>query len=130
MTMGRETIHIPSIELQWGEWTAWDELRIDARQGEGVTVPNGRPGVYEVKYIDAEKRLTIGKASDLRMRVKQGLVKGKTSHSSGKRIRAKEDVSQIVVRWAVTDWPAAAEERLHKQHIERFGGLPLYTQHA
>ena len=50
--------------------------------GPGVSNPNGRPGVYEVKRSDhaSDERLYIGKASDLRMRARQGLVKGKEPH--------------------------------------------------
>ncbi|MGH9861982.1 MAG: hypothetical protein ACRD35_01015, partial [Candidatus Acidiferrales bacterium] len=102
----------------------------DARPGTGVKVPNRKPGVYEVKTFDAEERLTIGKASNLRQRVKQGLVKGKTKHSTGKRIGGAEDVSHLLVRWAETDRPAAVEEELHLRHIARFGRLPKYTKHT
>lgn len=124
-----EVIEIPPIQLEWSDWTSWDELEIDARKG-GIRVPNKRPGVYEAKYRDVERRLTIGKASDLRMRVKQGLVKGKTDHSAGERIREHEDTSNIVVRWAITERPATVEEELHKKHIAMFGRLPKYVSHT
>lgn len=128
--MERVEINIPPIVLEWSEWVPWGDLKVDARYGSGVKVPNREAGVYEAKYIDAEERLTIGKASDLRMRIKQGLVKGKVPHSAGKRIRANEDVSGIVVRWAITDWPAAVEEELHRRHRHRFGRLPKYVKHT
>ena len=128
--MEEEVINIPSIVLKWSEWVSWNDLKIDARYGGGVRVPNYWPGVYEVKYRDKEERLTIGKASDLRMRIKQGLVKGKVPHSAGNRIRAHEDVSRITVRWAVTDSPAAVEEELHRRHQAKFGRLPQYTEHT
>lgn len=125
-----EIIKIPRIKIKWSNWTPWDELKIDARGRSGIKVPNKKPGVYEVKYRDAKERLTIGKTSDLRMRIKQGLVKGKTPHSSGERIRAKENTSGIVVRWSITDRPAAIEEELHKRHLTRFGKLPKYVEHT
>jgi excinuclease UvrABC nuclease subunit len=93
-------------------------------------LPNRQPGVYEVGYADADERLTIGKASDLRMRVRQGLVKGKVPHSAGDKIRAREELSRLVVRWAVTSRPAAAEEELHHRHKARFGRLPQYVSHT
>lgn len=124
-----EEVEIPPIVLEWSRWVSWDDLKADARLG-GIKVPNKRPGVYEARYSDAEERLTIGKASDLRMRIKQGLVKGKTAHSAGERIRGKEDVSKIVVRWAMTDRPAAVEEELHKRHLSKFGTLPKYVEHT
>jgi hypothetical protein len=127
---GKELVNIPPIVLEWSDWTAWNDLKIDARGKGGVRVPNGVPGVYEAKYMDADVRLTIGKASDLRYRVKQGLVKGKAQHSSGDKIRDNEDISKIVVRWAVTERPAAAEEELHKRHQAKFGDLPKYTEHT
>jgi excinuclease UvrABC nuclease subunit len=125
----KEEINIPTILLEWSAWVPWDDLKIDVRYGGGVRVPT-EPGVYQVKYRDDEKQLTIGKASDLRMRVKQGLVKGKVPHSAGERIRAHEDVSRIVVRWAVTNRPAAVEEELHKRYQAKFGSLPKYTEHT
>jgi hypothetical protein len=77
-----------------------------------------------------EERLTIGKASDLRMRIRQGLVKGKTPHSAGGGIRTEEDTSKIVVRWAITDRPATVEEELRKRHLDKFGRLPKYVEHS
>jgi len=124
-----ETIKIPPISLKWSDWIFWDDLKVDARK-VGIKVPNKKPGVYEVKYSDIEERLTIGKASDLRMRIKQGLVKGKTPHSAGEKIRDSEDTSRIVVRWAVTDRPAAVEEELHKRYLKRFSKLPKYVEHT
>lgn len=128
--MEDEVITIAPIRLRWSDWIPWDDLKIDARYGGGTRVPSGISGVYEVKYAGADERLTIGKASDLRMRIKQALVKGKVPHSAGKRIRAQEDLSRIVVRWAVTDRPAAAEEELHKKYEAMFGKLPRYTEHT
>ena len=127
--MDIEVIEIPRIELRWSEWYPWNDIKEDARSG-GIKIPNGIPGVYEVRYADSEERLTIGRAADLRMRVRQGLVKGKTKHSSGKAIRANEDVSRLVVRWAATERPSAAEEELHKRYLERFGKMPKYTKHT
>jgi hypothetical protein len=71
--------------------------------------------------------LHIGKASDLRMRIRQGLVKGAVPHSTGKRIHQEEDVSRLVIRWAVTERPGAAEEELHCLYRREFGRLPKYT---
>lgn len=124
-----EQIIIPPIMLSWSNWFPWDSLKTDGRKG-GIKVPNGKSGVYEVKHQDTEERLTIGKASDLRMRVRQGLVKGKTSHSAGERIRDGEDTTKCVIRWATTDRPAAAEEHLHIKYREKFGKLPKYVEHT
>jgi len=117
----KETIRIPPILLEWSKWTAWSSI-------SRVTIPKVA-GVYEVKYADQNKRLTIGKALNLRRRIKQQLVRGK-KHSSGKKILANEDVSRIVVRWATTDRCAAAEEELHEQHRNNFDELPEYTKHT
>ena len=125
-----EIINIESIVLRWSDWVSWDDLKIDARHGGGVRVPNYIPGVYEVKYRDSEERLTIGETLDLRMRIKQGLVKGKTPHSAGSKIRAKEDVSNLVIRWAVTARPAAVEEELHRRYEVEHGEFPKYTKHT
>ncbi|MBA7493319.1 hypothetical protein ES702_03877 [subsurface metagenome] len=125
--MEMELIEIPRIKLEWSNWYSWNDLKEDARSG-GIKIPNYTPGVYEVRYVDAEERLTIGRASNLRIRIRQGLVKGKAKHSSGKLIRENEDVTRIVVRWAVTDRPGAIEEELHRRYLEKYGKLPKYTQ--
>jgi hypothetical protein len=69
-----------------------------------------RASAYEVKLSDhaGDERLYIGTASDLRIRVRQGLVKGKMPHPGGTRIRAEQDLERLVVRWSLTDRPAAA----------------------
>lgn len=125
----KETITIPPVVLQWSEWFSWNNLKLDART-EGVRIPNKVAGVYEVRYNDVEERLTIGKASNLRFRIRQGLIKGKAEHSAGEKIRASEDTSRIVVRWAVTDRPSCVEEDLHKRHVAKFGKLPKYVEHT
>ncbi len=127
--MEKEVIKIPSIELEWNDWVPWDELKVDARGG-GVKIPNKTSGVYEAKYRDTGERLTIGKASDLRMRIRQGLIKGKTLHSAGERIRVNENTSKIVVRWAITHKPGAVEEELHQRYLKKFGRLPKYVEHT
>ena len=71
---------------------------------------------------------TFGKMSDLRMPVRQGLVKGKVPHPGGVQIRTEQDLERLVVRWALTDRPAAAEEELHRAYVRRFGRLPEYVR--
>jgi len=90
---------------------------------------NQLPEVYELEHADHDggERLYIGKAGDLRLRVRQGLVKGKLPHSGGRRIRELEDISRLALRWAKTQRPAAAEEELHRAYRARFGALPAYT---
>ena len=127
--METQDIIIAPIRLEWSEWVSWNALMEDARSG-GIRIPNKKPGVYEVKLKNNLERLTIGKASDLRMRIRQGLIKGKTPHSAGKRIRANENASNIEIRWAETDRPSAVEEELHRAHLNRFGKWPKYTEHT
>ncbi len=123
----KEVVKIPSMTIEWSDWVTWDKLKIDARTGEGVRVPN-ESGVYEVRYRDVEKRLTIGRTKSLRRRIKRGLIKDKGKHSAGKKILASEDTSRILVRGAVTDRPAAVEEELHKRYYKKFSELPKYTE--
>ena len=127
--METQILKIESIRLEWCEWVKWEDLKVDARRG-GVTVPNRISGVYEVKYENVEERLTIGKTSNLRYRIKQGLVKGKSPHSAGKNIREHEEVSRLVVRWACTIRPACVEEELHRIYLNKFGSLPKYVKHT
>ncbi len=117
-----QKIAIPPLELHWTDWYAWLELADDMIPLPAVA------GVYEARHAHEAVRLTIGKASNLRMRVKQGLVKGQLPHSSGERIRAHEDVASIVIRWAETERPAAAEEELHRLYKLAYGALPKYTK--
>ncbi len=124
----RETLVIPPIELQWSDWIAWNTVVADVRD-TGVRVPKV-PGVYEAKYADQEERLTIGKATNLEFRMRQALIKGAYGHPAGTQIRAHEDVTKIVVRWAPAERRAAVEEELHGRHQQRFGRLPRYVQHT
>ena len=124
----QQTFHLGSMSITWSDWYRWERFKEDARSG-GLKVPNHKPGVYEAKLMGSDERLTIGKASDLRMRIKQGLVKGKVPHSSGNDIRAHEDTDDVVIRWAETERPAAVEEELHMQHRKNFGRNPKYTDH-
>ena len=125
-----QTIEIPDISLIWSCWTPW--LKVGQRVYEGgANLPN-EPGVYEVKLKNQYQRLAIGRSSLLRMRVKQHLVKAH-GHRAGEDMKAHIDSgildpNDMVVRWATTDRPAAAEEALHKRHIQLFGGLPTYTK--
>lgn len=123
-------IEIPIIELEWSEWYPWERFKLDLRyDSSGVKVPN-KSGVYEAKFESSEDRLTIGKASNLQMRVKQGLVKGKLPHSTGNRIREIETSNQIFIRWAVTDRPSCVEEELHRIYKRIHGSLPTFTKHT
>lgn len=117
-----QILAIPLITLTWSDWTPWPNILGQ----KGGQIPK-HPGVYEVKNLDSGNILTIGKTDNLHRRVQKALVQGKHLHSAGTRIRAVEDVTRLVVRWAVTDRPAAAEEELHRLHIQQFGRLPVHT---
>ena len=125
-----QTIEIPDISLIWSCWTPW--LKVGQRVYEGGANLPKAPGVYEVKLTNQDERLTIGRSSNLRMRVKQHLLKAQ-GHPAGEKIKADIDSGDLdpndmVVRWTTTDRPAAAEEALHKRHIQLFGDLPTYTK--
>lgn len=128
--MGERTqLKIGIIILDWSSWTPWLDVAIDNRGGAGIFIPNRTAGVYEVKYADhdGDGRLHIGRAANLRMRIRQGLVKGATPHSTGRRIRQHENVGRLVIRWATTERPGAAEEELHRLYRTAHGCLPKYT---
>ena len=67
--MEEQLLELPIIKLRWSDWIPWEVLKQAARKGE-IRVPNDISGVYET----AEGHLTIGRDSDLRMRIKQSLV--------------------------------------------------------
>jgi hypothetical protein len=124
--MDRE-IHIEPVVLDWSAWHSWEDIRKDVRDG-GIRVPY-ESGVYEARLQNEDERLTIGRASHLYSRVKDGLVKG-NSHSTSWRIQDNESVEDILIRWAITNRPAAVEEELHKRYKGRFGKLPKYTKNT
>jgi len=120
-----ETLEVPPIRLAWCHWERWLDLH---EWGAPIMdMPLGTSGVYEARLRDSEERLTIGRASCLRSRILTAFIRGHVQHTSGEKIREFEDVSQVVVRWAKADRPAAAEEALHLRHIDRHGRLPKHT---
>ena len=130
MEIDRE-VHIPPITLDWSEWHPWLDVERDTRHG-GVIAPSNQPGVYEVRFRTQQKRLIIEKSNNLRLRIEQGLVRGSVPHPAGEKIRAdmkhsELSASDVSIRWAVTDRPAAVEEELLLRHEGRFGALPKYN---
>ena len=126
--MNIQNIEIPKIILNWSEWFDWDKLKyLRSTESIDIDIPENS-GVYEARYKDLNERLTIGKTSNLRKRIIQGLVRGRLPHSSGIKIRNFEDLSRIEIRWAETDRPSCVEEELHKQYHKIFGGLPRHTK--
>jgi hypothetical protein len=117
------------MALNWTEWFEWSALRTDGRKVGALKVP-AKPGVYEAKYSDAERCLHIGQTANLLRRVKQAMVKGKLPHAAGERIRAEEDVSKIVVRWAETDHCEEIERQLHEEHRGQFGKMPKHDRRS
>ena len=135
--MDREVIDIPKIILEWSDWIDWQDIKADKRlkANKDKEIPPESAGVYEVKYKNDEERLYIGRSrGGLRQRVREELVKGfkgsdgKPVHPAWQPITSSEDVSKIVVRWAITDRPAAVEEDLHMKYRERFGKLPKHVK--
>ncbi|MEO1958746.1 MAG: GIY-YIG nuclease family protein [Nautiliaceae bacterium] len=115
-------IKIPTIKLHWIDFYSFDELLKDARS-DGIKVLN-KPGMYEVRD-ENEEILNIGRASNPRMRVKQGFVKGKTPCSTRNRmLKSGVNFDTLKVRWAVTDWPNSCEEFLHKEYKKKYRTLP------
>lgn len=123
-----QQIKIEPIMLRWSPWVRWESIKVDGRTRQGIHIPNKKSGVYEVKYAHGVKRLTIGKASNLRYRIRQALVKGKGKHTAGSAIRRSEKVGSLVVRWAETMRPSAVEEELHRLYRGRHGELPKHTR--
>jgi hypothetical protein len=117
------------ILLEWHRWYRWPDLAVSEKSPDCVPMPVG-PGVYEVRLEGEEPRLYIGRASNLQRRIKEDLIRGYHVHPAGPAIRRSEDTSRVQVRWADTERPAAAEEELHRLHVQRFGAHPKYTQRA
>ena len=107
--------------LEWSAWFPWS----DVSSGR-IRAPE-HPGVYEARRQDHEIRITIGETNLLKRRV-SFLVRGDGPHSAGERIRATENVANVLVRWAVTERHEEIEQQLHREHRDRFGCLPIYTR--
>jgi len=122
-----ERLRVAEVVLKWSPWERWEDLAADYRGSMGADVPQKQSGVYEVAVEGQGPRLVIGKAVNLAKRIKTDLVRGKGPHPAGSKIREHEDTSGLMVRWALTDRPAAAEEALHQQHVRKHGKLPKYT---
>ncbi len=125
-----EVLHIPGIYLGWSRWELWEDLAKTLPRGLGIELPRGKPGVYEARLVGEEERLVIGKATDLARRIKDGLLRGYIAHPAGRKIRTHEQIRLVQVRWAITEYPAAAEEVLHQRHVKTFGRMPKYTGHT
>ncbi|MBM3476262.1 MAG: hypothetical protein FJX75_23565 [Armatimonadetes bacterium] len=124
-----EELEIPKIVLRWSYAERWVDIAGIGEYADEVYLPPSEPGVYRVRQSSDQPLLYIGKSKNLRRRVVDGLVKGMIVHAAGERIRESEDVRELVIRWAVTDRPAAAEEELLRQHVKLWGALPKYVEH-
>jgi excinuclease UvrABC nuclease subunit len=122
----KEIVKLPQIKLNWSRWYSFDELREDARKSK-IKIPD-LSGVYEVRDKSGNV-LHIGRASNLRHRIRQALVKGKSKHSTRERmLKDNIDFKNLKIRWARTDYPNAVEEYLHKKHKKIFNSLPKYSK--
>ena len=120
-----EVLEIPPIVLRWSYSERWDDVAGTGEHATEFQLPTD-PGVYFVYRVGEPVLLYIGGTSNLRRRVTDALVRGKLMHIAGQKIREGEDVEGLRVAWAVTDRPAAAEEELHRKHLERCGRPPKY----
>jgi hypothetical protein len=70
----QQVLEIGTITLDGSGWVQWTDVAADNRGGAEVLIPNHASGVYEVRHAerDRQERIYIGKASDLRLRVRQG----------------------------------------------------------
>ena len=116
----KQNLEIGTVNLDWCEWTPWREV------GE-PGIPQ-ESGVYEARHLDyaANERLYIGMAKVLRRRVYRGMIRN--SHHAAGVIPQEQDTVQVMVRWAVTSRPAAAEEELLRAYVDEFGRLPQYNK--
>ncbi len=114
----RERIRI-DVTIEWSPDRPWHSI-------ERQDLPE-EPGVYEVydaaSDVDAPA-LHIGLSKNLRNRI-WDMIQNRT-HSTASRIHEQEDISKLLVRWALTDRPKAVEEELHRLHVEFHGSLPTH----
>lgn len=85
--------------------------------------------MYEVVYrddLDGE-RLQIGEAIKLHEHVLKYLFRDRRLKAVGGKIKAAEDVEQLLVRWAETENYRAVKSELMRLHLERFGRRPKHV---
>jgi hypothetical protein len=114
-------VTLTSGEIEWGSWVPWTSI-------PEIDIPLG-PGVYEVVYrddLDGE-RLQIGEAIKLHEDVLKYLFRYRDLKAVGGRIKAAEDVEQLLVRWTETENHHAVKSELMRLHLERFGRLPKHV---
>jgi len=119
-----QVLNIGTVSLEWSPWVFCSELRRDS----STMIPEN-PGVYEVARAgatDEHPRLIIGESNNIERRIRRDFLNPKCLHSSGRRLREAESLSDIQVRWAITDRRHAAKEELLRLHLVKFGRPPVY----
>jgi excinuclease UvrABC nuclease subunit len=110
------------VMLNWTQWYSFVDIRNEKY------VLSTLSGVYEVRDIHSKEILHIGKAINLKNRVKTRFVDGKYRHSTRDRMIEKHvKFEDLEIRWLETEYSCAVEEYLHKEHIKQFGRLPEYV---
>jgi excinuclease UvrABC nuclease subunit len=124
-------IHITPIELSWSEWIPWESFLIRAGRDGSIQLPP-EPGVYVVRRKKAIRKrphaIYIGKAKNLRDRIRQQLVKG-GEHRASREIREYERLCMLEISFAETRFRAAVEEFLLYSYHRKHDGLPRYNKH-
>lgn len=120
MTVMDQRATLASGEIEWGRWVSWTSI-------PGIELPAG-PGVYEVVHEDEPngERLQIGEAIHLGKHLRKYLFRDPRLSAVGGKIKAAENVGQLLVRWAETDNYHEVKSELKNLHLRRFGRLPKY----
>ena len=125
------------VTLHWEKWVPWHTIKRYVQQRRLPNLTPKAPGVYEAKFSDQVERLHIGETGTgvngtLHQRIR-AFVRGNSDHSAGHRIEQCQgkgliNVSNIVVRWAVTEQHIEVQGELHRIHRVKYGRLPKYTE--
>jgi hypothetical protein len=109
-------------EVEWSGWIPWTLI-------PQFKTPRG-PGVYEVVYENDPdgQRLQIGETIHLGEHLRKNLFRDRRHMAVGGRIKANEDVTQLLVRWAETENYRAVKSELKGRHLATFGRLPKYMK--
>lgn len=91
-------------------------------------------GIFAVRQRGLAERLLVGRAGDLRRRLKHALVESRRRRATDDELRTKEDLTRIEMRWALASareapfipW-AEIEAELLRRYVAQFGQWPKYN---
>jgi len=125
---GYDELEIGTIHLRWSYLEQWEDLAGTGEHAAEVSLPPDEPGVYEVYRRGQPAPIYIGQSANLKRRIMNAMIQGTAIHQAGRKMRENEKPSELSIRWAPTERPAAAEEELYRLHAQMWGTPPEHAR--